>query len=150
MKIKLLLYVFAFIVIGFIFSFSTYLLFSSYSDRVCFDDLCFYVDIAKTQEQKQKGLMGVEELPEDSGMLFVYDESDKYSFWMKNTLIELDMIWIDENYKVVDIQHSAVPCESTPCEVYEPQKPARYILELNGGKSEKYGIEVGDKVEIFY
>lgn len=69
--------------------------------KVCFNENCFTVELAQTDEQRQTGLMGREQLDKDKGMLFVYDEDGIYTFWMKNTLIPLDMIWIDSNGTVV-------------------------------------------------
>jgi hypothetical protein len=60
-----------------------------------------------------------EHLPEKSGMLFVFQQSSPYGFWMKNTLIPLDMIWIDQNQKIIDIQQ-AIPCTADPCPSYKP------------------------------
>lgn len=104
---------------------------------------CFKVQIADTDKKREKGLMFVKELPENEGMLFVYDQEWIYSFWMKNTLIPLDMIWIDKDKKIVDIQ-TAQPCTSAPCPSYIPAWKAKYILEINAWLSEKYGLKYKD------
>ena len=117
-------------------------------DIVCFNSVCFDVDVADSSIKKSKGLMGVRYLDEGDGMLFVYDDEGNYSFWMKNTLIPLDMIWIDENLEVVDIK-SVFPCEVEECESYSSLGVARYVLEINFGLSEKYNISVGDEVRFF-
>jgi uncharacterized membrane protein (UPF0127 family) len=69
-------------------------------------------------------------LAKDRGMLFVFSEKDQHAFWMKNTLIPLDMIRLDEKYTIVDIQE-AQPCKQDPCKIYTPQKGALYVIELN-------------------
>ena len=77
------------------------------------------------------------ELDEDKGMLFIFDTVGIYPFWMKNTLIPLDIVRLNETYKVVYIQHDTTPCEADPCASYNPVAPSKYVLELNGGVTEK-------------
>lgn len=77
-------------------------------------------------------------------MLFIFDSSGDYPFWMKNTLIPLDIIWISKDKKVVDIKENAKPCRSEMCETYSPKSDAKYVLEINGGLANKYKIKVGD------
>ncbi len=79
-------------------------------------------------------------------MLFVFDKPDIYSFWMKDMLFPIDMIWISEDGKVVYIERDARP-ESYP-NSFIPDAPAKYVLEVNAGFSEKNNLKVGDKVEI--
>lgn len=74
-------------------------------------------------------------------MLFVYDEEKKYSFWMKNTLIPLDIIWIDKDHRVVDVQ-TVQPCKTEHCPSFTPKEQAQYILEINAGIAERAGIKV--------
>jgi len=71
-----------------------------------------------------------ESLPEKKGMLFVFPTSDIHDFWMKNTIIPLDMIWIDNQFKVVHIAN-AQPCTEDPCKIYAPRTLAKYVLEIN-------------------
>ncbi len=113
--------------------------------RVCFKDKCFDVEIAANNEDRARGLMFREHLDRDSGMLFVYEKVGVYSFWMKNTLIPLDMIWMNEEKEVVYIQSNAAPCKTTQCPTYNPNKSALYVLELNGGVANESGIAIGDK-----
>ena len=107
------------------------------------DNNKIYVEVAKTPAEQEQGLMFRNELSEDAGMLFVFDDVSQKNFWMKNTLIPLDMIFIDKNKKIVSIQ-SAVPCEEDPCVVYA--SPAQYVLEVNQGYAEHPGIKEGDVV----
>jgi uncharacterized protein len=115
--------------------------------QVCINNTCFSIEIADTPEERQLGLMYRKQLPELSGMLFVFQQSGQYNFWMKNTLIPLDMIWIDAQNKIIDIKQ-ATPCTADPCPTYNPQWFSSYVLELNNWISEKYGIKIGDIVEI--
>ncbi|MEK6887195.1 MAG: DUF192 domain-containing protein [Nanoarchaeota archaeon] len=99
------------------------------------------VELAETQEQQMKGLMFRENLT--GGMLFIYNEENQRSFWMKNTLIPLDMIFIDKNYKITTIHH-ALPCKEDPCKIYASPK-AKYVLEVNVNFTIKNSINVGDR-----
>lgn len=112
---------------------------------VCFDKTCFQSELADTLEERTVGLMYREQLDEDKGMFFVFDESKIWGFWMKNTYIPLDMIWISEDFKVVYIAH-AVPCLNETCISYRPDKEAKYVLEINSGMTDKYNITLGQKV----
>jgi uncharacterized protein len=103
------------------------------------------VEIADTQLEQQQGLMNREYLEEDSGMLFIFTEEEKKSFWMKNTLIPLDIIFISENYLINDI-YSVQPCETDECELYSAN--AKYVLEVDEGYCEENNINVGDFVLI--
>ncbi|MDO8507994.1 MAG: DUF192 domain-containing protein [bacterium] len=114
---------------------------------VCYKDRCFQVEIARTYAEHEKGLMSRESLPADHGMLFVFRESSRYSFWMKNTLIPLDIIWLDENGKVVYIKENTKPCGEGLCETMKPDTPALYVLEINSGKVKEVGLNVGDSVQ---
>ena len=105
---------------------------------------CFYVEIADTTEKQTKGLMNRENLDENRGMLFIFDNEGIYSFWMKNTLIPLDIIWLNENKEVVFIKNNAQPCEEENCPSIKPDKEAKYVLEINGGMVDKIGLKIGD------
>ena len=115
--------------------------------KVCINDNCFEVEIADTPEKSSKGLMNRENLPEKSGMLFVYDKEAIHSFWVKNTLIPLDIIWVNENKEIIYIEKNAQPCKADPCLKYSPDQKSKYVLEINGGLSEKLNINVGQKIE---
>ncbi len=108
-------------------------------------DKVYLVEIADTGAERQKGLGGREFLAENNGMLFVFDKPDRYSFWMKDTLIPLDIIWISEDKKIVFIEKNVRP-ESFP-ESYSPNSDALYVLELVAGESEKSFLEIGDQVD---
>jgi uncharacterized membrane protein (UPF0127 family) len=82
----------------------------------------------------------------DQGMLFVFAQSAPHRFWMKNTLIALDMIWLDYARRVVHIAHNVPPCKIDPCPSYGPQHPAIYVLELNAGQAQRIGLAVGSQL----
>jgi uncharacterized membrane protein (UPF0127 family) len=106
-------------------------------------DQVFQAEIADTNELRQRGLMFRENLAKNSGMIFIFDHIGKHSFWMKNTLIPLDLIWISADKKVVDVQ-TLQPCTKDPCQSYIPKNDAKYVLEVGAGIFR--GI-LGDTVE---
>lgn len=125
-----------------------FLIFYNKDDRskVCFDEDCFVVEVVDDDEKRQKGLMFREELDENAGMLFIFENEGNYPFWMKNTLIPLDILWMDSSGKIVDIKE-ADPCESDPCDVIYHSGSAKYVLEINKGLSAALGIEIGEIAE---
>ncbi len=122
------------------------------SPRVCIEKNCFKVDVASTPEERARGLMYQEALDSESGMIFVFDEEGNQTFWMKNTLIPLDIIWLDEDGKIVDIAHNVEPCILEPCKIYSPDEPAKFVLEIAGGSADRLGISEGQiaRIELGY
>lgn len=116
--------------------------------RVCFKDKCFVVEVAKSVEEHARGLMYRESLAENSGMLFVFEKEGIYPFWMKNTLIPLDMIWLSKDGETVFIKENTEPCKTAICPSINPQKEALYVLELSAGVVDKLGLKIGDKITI--
>ncbi len=117
--------------------------------NVSYNDFEFMVEVADTREERAEGLMHVEELDQNEGMIFVYDEEDYRSFWMKNTLIPLDIIFLDSELEVINIEQ-ADPEPNTSDEnlaSYESERPAQYVLEINQNKSEEIGLEEGSEIE---
>lgn len=113
-------------------------------------DASFRLEIADTPELRAKGLMNRGSLPENGGMLFVFDRVGMYPFWMKDTKIPLDIIWLDADRKVVYIKENAPPCDSTIgalCNSTVPIKLAKYVVELNTGTVARVGINEGDVFE---
>ena len=91
--------------------------------------------------------MGKKSLEEDKGMLFIYHEPGVRQFWMKNTLLPLDIIWLDEDQRIIHIKHNAPPCKSKDCPSFGPNKPTKYVLEIKGGRAEKIGFKKGDELQ---
>ena len=104
----------------------------------------FSIELATTQPAQEHGLMDRASMPADHGMLFVFKHTAPRVFWMKNTLIPLDMLFFDANRRLVAIQANAVPCHADPCALYPSDVPARYVLELNAGTTARLGIRKGD------
>lgn len=120
------------------------------TNKVCADNYCFLVEIADNPEERSRGLMNRENLDPDKGMLFVFEGESKHSFWMKNTLIPLDIIWINKNKEVVYIEKNVQPCKNDPCPVYGPDKEAKYVLEINAGQADQATIQINDKLSFEY
>lgn len=115
--------------------------------RVCKDrDRCVFAEIAATPETRMRGLMFRHALSEGRGMLFVYPRSDYWNFWMKNTEMPLDIIWLDGSRRVVHIARDAQPCMREPCRIYRSGEKAAYVLELASGMSAKWRLGTGDRL----
>ena len=111
----------------------------------------FKVEVADTETKRKKGLSNREFLPEDQGILFIFERADKYPFWMKGLKFPLDFIWINGD-KVVDIlPNVSPPSPGQPDEsltIYQPRVEIDQVLEINGGTAEKLGIKFGDSVKL--
>ncbi|WP_234967364.1 DUF192 domain-containing protein [Octadecabacter temperatus] len=104
----------------------------------------FTVDVADSVEERSQGLMFVEEMATMQGMLFVYERPQRASFWMRNTLIPLDMVFVNENGVVQNIHAMAQPLDETPIFGGED---IQFVLEINGGLAAMLGLEVGDQLQ---
>lgn len=102
------------------------------------------IEIADDDYQTQTGLMYRDSMKDSQGMLFVFPEADYHSFYMKNTKIPLDIIYIDSYKKIVSIQKNAKPFDESSL---PSNAPAQYVLEINGGLSDLWNLEVGDHIE---
>jgi uncharacterized membrane protein (UPF0127 family) len=100
----------------------------------------FGIEVADSQEERAQGLMNVPYMPAGRGMLFVYEHPQKVAFWMKNTLIPLDMVFADENGRVVKVHSNAIPGDLT---AIPGEGQVQYVLEINGGLAEQMGIKTG-------
>jgi uncharacterized protein len=112
----------------------------------CGEEVTVRVEIPDNASEFNRGLMYRTALVEDQGMLFIYEEEQKLSFWMKNTLIPLSIAFIDSEGRIVDIQDMK-PLDDDPPD-YVSAKPAQYALEVNQGFFEERGVEVGDRAEL--
>ena len=104
----------------------------------------FNIELADTSDKINHGLMGRNNLDENTGMLFdinLVPRDMDVAFWMKDTLIPLDILFVDEAGIIFFIYKEAKPHDETP--IYPPRRP-RAVLEINGGQSDRYGIDVGD------
>ncbi len=106
------------------------------------------VEFAKTAQELETGLMNRDSLEANSGMFFIFSDEKSRNFWMKNTLIPLDMIFISSTGRVNEMT-TQEPCpEIGICQIYESRTPARYVLEINAGQAEKWNMAAGDIVEL--
>jgi uncharacterized membrane protein (UPF0127 family) len=103
------------------------------------------IEIADSPEERQQGLSDRIALTEDTGMLFVFETSDFQHFWMKDTLIPLDILWINANKEIVHIEKNVTP--DTFPQTFTSTLPARYVLEVNSGFSKKHKIQEGEAVK---
>ncbi len=106
----------------------------------------YSIEFAEDDSAREYGLMNRTEMAADHGMLFVLENDEPRAFWMKNTKIPLDMIFIDKDRKVVSIKHDAPPCITARCPAFASEGPVRYVLELNGGQAAKLGLTSGDEL----
>lgn len=106
------------------------------------------VEIADTDPIRERGLMFRQRLGPNEGMIFVFPQSGYYPFWMKNTLIPLAMLWLDERGRIVSIARSVPPCKADPCPSYSPEGNASYVIEVVSGFSRQHGLKVGDLVKL--
>ena len=107
----------------------------------------FTVEVAETPETQTRGLMDRPALAPNAGMLFIFPEAAPRGFWMLNTLIPLDMLFVDAERRIINIQANALPC--TPprrCPTYHSTAPAQYVLEIAGGRAQALGLRAGDQL----
>ena len=109
----------------------------------------FTIKIADNDETRARGLMFVRDMPEDSGMLFIHDQQEPVAYWMKNTYIALDILYFDEQFKLVSAQLNVQPCGAQPqCPNYPSYEPIKYVLELNAGIAEQIKLKKGDQLKL--
>ena len=106
------------------------------------------LEIADTPRSRQEGYMHRARVGEDEGMIFIFPEPGFHPFWMKNTLVPLDIIWMDEAFRVVHLETNVPPCKADPCPSYGPLRKARYVLELQGGSAAAQGVTTGATLSI--
>jgi hypothetical protein len=109
-------------------------------------DTTVRAEIADTFLTRMKGLMFRKNMPENEGMLFIFDKEDYYSFWMMNMSMPIDMIWINSGKEVVDITKNAQPCRIS-CQSYQPKEKVLYVLEVNANFVDRHEIKIGSKTE---
>ena len=116
--------------------------------RIKLGGVIFNIELAVTPEEHRKGLMGRTDMPDNHGMLFVYSQAHLANFWMKNTLIPLDIMFFDEHGKMTHYYDRVQPCKTTKCPLYSSLEPIYYVLELSAGKRESLGVAPGDDFTI--
>lgn len=106
----------------------------------------YYVEIADDDDEREQGLMFREHLAGNAGMLFLWRDSRPRAFWMRNTRIPLDILYIGPDRTIVGWSLNTPPCRTAQCPNYPSDAPAKYVLEVNAGEMEKLGVELGDPV----
>ena len=104
------------------------------------------VEIADDDAERARGLMFRDELAPDAGMLFLFRQEAPRAFWMRNTRIPLDIIYLDEERTIVAWSLDTPPCRTRNCPNYPSRRAARYVLEVNAGEMERLGVAIGDSV----
>ncbi len=105
-------------------------------------------EVADTVASRELGLSGRKQMGDDEGLLFVFDAPGRYGFWMKDMNFPLDIVWINQNGVVVEIERNLSPETYKQKKTYINQADASYVLEINAGMAEKFGLYLGSKVKI--
>ena len=105
------------------------------------------VEVMVNDQDRAMGLMFRPSLAADRGMLFVFEEAAFHGIWMKNCKFPIDIVWLDEERRVVHVQEGAPPCTKEPCDVYYPLRRASYVIEINAGQARKEKLAVGSTVD---
>ena len=109
-------------------------------------NLNLQIERAENLAHQAKGLMYREKLDENKGMLFVFSNETQRTFWMKNTYISLDLIYVSKDKKIVEIKENIEPCQVDDCPTYTSENKAQYVLEVNAGFVQKNQIQIGETV----
>lgn len=109
----------------------------------------YVVEVARTDAERERGLMFRDELPAGHGMLFIHPRQEPQAYWMKNTRIALDILYFDDSHRLVSQQRDVPPCSlGDACPPYPSDAPARYVLELNAGEAARLGLHNGDALRV--
>jgi uncharacterized membrane protein (UPF0127 family) len=103
-------------------------------------------EVMLSDHDRAMGLMFRPSLAADRALLFVFETSDFHGIWMKNCRFPIDIVWLDEEKRVVHVAEDVPPCKADPCPVYEPLRRATYVIELNAGQARSEELEVGTTV----
>jgi len=103
-------------------------------------------EVADNIFKQTQGLRNRKSLSPNIGMLFIFSDVSKHVFWMKDTLIPLDFIWLDESLKIVDLTYNAQPCAKDPCKLFMPAKPVKYVVETSANTSQD--LKIGDQLKL--
>ena len=104
-------------------------------------------EVMVKDEDRAMGLMFRPALPLDRGLLFVFDDLDFHGIWMKNCRFPIDIVWLDEERRVVHVAEAVPPCKAEPCPVYQPMKKAAYVVEINAGQARREKATLGSRLE---
>jgi uncharacterized membrane protein (UPF0127 family) len=104
-------------------------------------------EVMVKDEDRAMGLMFRPSLPKDRGMLFIFERSDFHGIWMKNCRFPIDILWLDENRRVVHLEEAVPPCKADPCPTYAPLRDAAYVVELNAKQARHEKAVVGSEIK---
>ena len=104
-------------------------------------------EVMVKDEDRAMGLMFRPSLPADHGMLFIFEQPDFHSIWMKNCKFPIDIVWLDGDRRVVDVAAKVPPCKADPCAVYQPMRRASYVVEMNAGEAAREKVVLGAALE---
>lgn len=121
------------------------LFFSETARTLTLQNTVFQVEEVKSEGDRRTGLSGLERLPKDGAMLFVFDAPGRHCIWMKDMRFALDIVWLDSDKRVIHIKENAAPA-SYP-ERFCPDRPAQYVLELNAGTITDYDVTTGQQLD---
>jgi uncharacterized membrane protein (UPF0127 family) len=117
------------------------------ANKVEYMDISFdKLELAKSPQEQAKGLMNRQNLCDRCGVIFEFEKEQPLSFWMKNTLIPLDIVFLDKDGKILNIARNAVPQQQNP--TYDSTGSAKYVIEVKAGQSEKIGLQEGNNLKI--
>lgn len=105
------------------------------------------VEVMVRDEDRARGLMFRPSLPQDRGMLFLFSELDHHGIWMKNCRFPIDILWLDEQRRVVHVEQSVPPCKADPCPVYTPLRQAAFVVEINAGQARLEKATIGSVLQ---
>jgi uncharacterized membrane protein (UPF0127 family) len=108
----------------------------------------FFAELAVTPDEQSRGYMGRSHIDPEEGLLFIYKRPGIRTFWMKNCLVPLDIIWLDADSRVVHIEHETPPCRRDPCPSFGPSVPTYNVLEVAGGVAREEALQPGDRLEV--
>ncbi|MBI3594980.1 MAG: DUF192 domain-containing protein [Nitrospirae bacterium] len=103
--------------------------------------------VADTVETRERGLMDFSRLNRNEGMLFIFGSNDTHRMWMKNMAFSIDIVWLDDKKRIVEILSSLSPCRREPCPTYGPVFPSKYVLELSDGASRYFNLRIGAQLK---
>ena len=104
-------------------------------------------EVMVNDQDRQMGLMFRPSLAPDHGMLFIFEHIDFHGIWMKNCKFPIDIVWLDEQRKVVHLAENVPPCKADPCPVYEPLHNAAYVVEINAGQAKREKVQLGAQLD---
>ena len=104
------------------------------------------LEVARSEQKREEGLMNIKKMQDNSGMIFIFEDEQIRTFWMKNTYISIDIIFLDKDLKIVKIFENTKPLQTS--EIYSSDYPSQFVIEANSGWVEKHNLKVSDKLEI--